>query len=83
MFDEICAIIRELSPSISPAMEHYMTTLLERKGTDDPFPLNSAALRDWHARMLTAYSALSPEEKRIDQRANDLRIARIIDAQED
>lgn len=82
MFDEICAIIRELAPSISAAMQHYMETLLERRDTDDPYPLNSPALYAWRDRMLAAYADLSPEEKRIDQEANDLRIARMIE-QED
>lgn len=82
MFDEMCAIICELSPSISAAMRHYMDTLLERKSTDDPYPLDSPALIDWRDRMLSAYHDLSPAERRIDQEANDLLIARKIE-QED
>lgn len=79
MFDELCAAIRELSPGgISPAMQQYMDVLRERKSTNDPYPLDSDALKDWHARMLAAWNLLSPEEKRTEQRANDLQAARAI-----
>ena len=69
MFDEVCEIIRELLPEPSRMMRYYMATLRERRGRDDPYPMDSQALKDWHARMMDAYNDLSSEEKRIDQQA--------------
>lgn len=83
MFDELIVMTRELAPrGISAALQHYLAVLSERKSRDDPYPMDSDALKEWHARLLAAWNALAPEDQQIHQAANDLWVARLIERED-